>query len=144
MLQNLRTKIQSRLEEFWFDHFYPMPDWYWWLIHRLHPKHRYHVAKTNLKPGYYDPRLRIKAVVFEEIKNYYEKNDVSWDCEENGKEAEHPKAFKAMKEATEFWVKNRGFLLEETSTNFEHLNKLEEQARDHLKNIMEYIDFYWY
>jgi hypothetical protein len=26
----------------------------WWLLHRFHPKHRYHVLNTGLKPNYYD------------------------------------------------------------------------------------------
>ena len=26
----------------------------WWLLHRLHPRHRYHVIDTGLPPNYYD------------------------------------------------------------------------------------------
>lgn len=29
-------------------------DPYWSIVHRFHPKHQYHVIKTNLKPEYYD------------------------------------------------------------------------------------------
>jgi hypothetical protein len=29
-------------------------DIYWWIKHRIDPRHRYHVIKTGLKPGYYD------------------------------------------------------------------------------------------
>ena len=32
----------------------PIKDGHYWLRSRLHPKYRYHVVKTGLRPGYYD------------------------------------------------------------------------------------------
>jgi hypothetical protein len=31
----------------------------WWVLHRLVPKHRYHVVNTGLRPGYHDIDERI-------------------------------------------------------------------------------------
>lgn len=34
-------------------------DAYWWVMHRVSPRHRYHVIRTGLKPGYYDTDTQI-------------------------------------------------------------------------------------
>lgn len=45
----------------------------WAIIHRVHPKHRYHVIKPrSLKPGYSDPDIRIQAAAFDELSVYAE------------------------------------------------------------------------
>ncbi len=42
----------------------------WWFVHRYHPRHMYHVAETDLEPGYYDPDTRIMHVMFHEVKRF--------------------------------------------------------------------------
>jgi len=37
-----------------FKIFYKLQRANHWLLYRLHPAHRYHIVKTDLKPGYYD------------------------------------------------------------------------------------------
>jgi hypothetical protein len=39
----------------WIDRrLYRFGNGIWAILHRVHPRHRYHVVKTDLKPGYYD------------------------------------------------------------------------------------------
>lgn len=43
----------------------------WWIIHRIHPKHRYHVIKPkSLTPGYYDFDTRIFHSAFDLLCEY--------------------------------------------------------------------------
>jgi hypothetical protein len=56
-------------------------DAYWWIMHRFHPKHRYNKPLCSLKPGYYDPRTRIKNVIFEEVCEYIKSAEVNWDSD---------------------------------------------------------------
>jgi len=63
---------------------------YWWVMHRFHPKHRYHVIKPrSLKPGYHDPETRIFYTIFDELSRYAEDvlmgdgvNGTRWSQEE--------------------------------------------------------------
>ena len=43
----------------------------WWLLHRLHPRHRYHVVHTGLPPGYYDSDTLILHAVFQQFEDFY-------------------------------------------------------------------------
>lgn len=58
----------------------------WAILHRFHPKHRYHVVKTSLKPGYYDTTDRILAAMGDEFARFYERALVDehhiWDYSE--------------------------------------------------------------
>ena len=27
---------------------------YWWVVHRIIPRHRYHIVRTGLRPGFHD------------------------------------------------------------------------------------------
>lgn len=33
---------------------YKIRNLYWWLMHRIHPRYRYHIVRTGLTPNYYD------------------------------------------------------------------------------------------
>jgi hypothetical protein len=44
----------------------------WWLFHRVHPAHRYHVVKTGLKPGYYDVDTLMLHSSFQLLCRYVE------------------------------------------------------------------------
>ncbi len=44
----------------------------WWIIYRIHPKHKYHVCPTGLKPGYYDIPDLITYVNFKFIERFVE------------------------------------------------------------------------
>lgn len=42
---------------------------YWWLIHRVHPRHRYNMVRIG-PPGYYDPCERIFFACIEEVRRF--------------------------------------------------------------------------
>lgn len=45
----------------------------WKIIHRFHPKHRYHVIKPRtLEPGYHDPDERLMHAMFHEVCEFAE------------------------------------------------------------------------
>lgn len=47
----------------------------WKIIHRVHPKHRYHVIKPrSLEPGYHDPDIQIQAAAFDTLSEFAESN----------------------------------------------------------------------
>lgn len=46
----------------------------WWVFHRFHPKHRYHVIKPRtLTPGYADPDIQMVHACFDLLSQYVEK-----------------------------------------------------------------------
>lgn len=45
-------------------------NWKWSILHRFHPKYQYHIIRTDLTPGYYDPDLRILHGVFTLVEEY--------------------------------------------------------------------------
>lgn len=46
----------------------------WAILHRIHPKHRYHVVKVrSLKPGYHDPSELILHASFDMLSQYAER-----------------------------------------------------------------------
>lgn len=74
---NVQEKIEMKLWNlFHFGKLQFMREYYWKVLHRLHPKHRYHVVKTGLRPDYYDPDIRIAAAILKEAHDYY--GEYSW------------------------------------------------------------------
>lgn len=75
----------------------------WKILHRFHPKHQYHIIRTRLEPGYYDPDTQIMEGVFALLCDYVENNTewgvINWE----GDEA-HAAAWKEMNELAE-WFK---------------------------------------
>lgn len=68
-------------EEEWWRAFFIRPIWTlgnrlynakWWLMHRLHPKHRYHIIDSGLTPGYYDVDTLILNGCFSLLCRYVE------------------------------------------------------------------------
>lgn len=55
------AKIENRISYF-----------YWWFKHRLHPKHQYHIVRTNLKPDYYEIDTRMLYACFSLLTEYVE------------------------------------------------------------------------
>ena len=59
----------------WFWHHSPMRvvrRLGWQLAHRLHPSHRYHVVKTDLRPGYYDVDTLMLETWMKLLRRYVE------------------------------------------------------------------------
>lgn len=72
----------------------------WWFFHRFHPKHRYNVIKTSLKPGYHDPDNRMFYAAFNLLCEFVEEagDMINWEDE-----AGHSKAWKEMSELYDWW-----------------------------------------
>lgn len=78
---NKRFKKEAPIRYFLLEivpHFYrvrirrPVHDFVWWFIYRLHPRHRYHVIKTGLKPGYTENEDLMLHAVFSLVCDYVE------------------------------------------------------------------------
>lgn len=58
----------------------------WWIRHRIDPRHRYHVIKTELKPGYHDVPELLLYGCFSLLVRYVEKEKalkmIDWDHDE--------------------------------------------------------------
>lgn len=48
----------------------------WWFLWRFHPRHRYHIVRTGLKPGYHDTDKRIEAAVITLFKACIEQDKI--------------------------------------------------------------------
>lgn len=73
----------------------------WWLLHRFHPSHRYHIINTGLPPGWYDRdviiAVLIKKVVidFVELEKPYE----HWETQDSI----YAEEWKKLKELYEYF-----------------------------------------
>lgn len=100
----IRYFFYESLPEFWSYHIYRRArDIKWWFLHRFHPSHRYHVIKTSLEPGYWDPDTRMFTAAFDLLSEFVEhergpNQHVDWDAEEP-----HRSAWKEMNELYEWW-----------------------------------------
>ena len=116
--------------------FTQVKDIYWWFLHRLHPKHQYHRVKTGLRPGYYDPCVRILAGIFDEAATFVahqedEANEFRWDYNES---PEHRAAWDAFKAAAEF---QSVYLADSYDDN-------ESEAVDIAQKVLDNIGHLWY
>ncbi len=75
----------------------------WWFIHRLVPKHRYHVIKPKtLTPNYYDPRTLILHSCMHLLTDYVDNsNHIHWEGT-----PEHKKAREEMMLIYNWWKKS--------------------------------------
>lgn len=82
-------------------------DAYWWVMHRIHPKHRYHVIKPKtLQPGYCDERELLLHASFGILCDFVEREldqdtcIVNWEADEH-----HLNAWKEMNAIRDWWIK---------------------------------------
>ena len=74
---DLFNKIIKKIDHFWWLHvseryrscflYLPLHNLKYWIVHRFHPSHRYHIIKTGLKPGYYEWRTRLVYGTFNDF-----------------------------------------------------------------------------
>lgn len=108
----------------------------WWFKHRLVPRHRYHVMKTPLKPGFCDPSLRIAACLFAEAECYVERVQyVDWADDT------HEEAWRGLMFAVAFWKSRREDILRDGDDGSEEF--CAEMSR-HLRAILYARPFMWY
>lgn len=104
----------------------------WWILHRIHPKHRYHILKMR-EPGYGDPRhymifgvMRIVERYVDELHTCYDIDRKLSDTEvidlaiesnlndemaqehfENPEDAHWVKHYRELKDLWEWWIEVR-------------------------------------
>jgi hypothetical protein len=66
--------------------FYKIYNIKFWILHRIHPKWKMHVVKTDLKPGYYDTDYVLLHAAFSCLGRYIEECKDS-GCHDPGEEA---------------------------------------------------------
>lgn len=121
----------------------------WWILHRVHPKHRYHVVKLNLEPGYYDPDARILYAVMSIVSDFVKDHGGIEKLEEFTKELEQEEEFipinqiSSQKEVaiiyrwwTEEWK-------EHWDAEFEDEEALLEKEKEMLIRVMSIRDNLW-
>lgn len=99
----------------------------WWILYRFHPKHRYHLIHTGLKPNYYDTDILMEATIIRLFLDYieHEKPFEIFDTEDEI----HAEAWKRIKFLYEYFKK----------VNI--LNTLHERTENSVKRSINRGDF---
>ncbi len=136
-----RTKFQKLRDFVWYQLPRILKDWWWELIHRLHPRHKYHIIRTGLKPGYWDPDTRITFAVFNIAEEFVDgtKDVVNWDDNEG-----HKDAWAKLTAAVDWWRKNKLKILDVDANLTKEAEKLCEDRNMHLANIASILGYMWY
>ena len=108
-------------------------DTYWWFVHRINPRHRYHIINTGLTPGYYDPDIRILAGIFKEVITFINENHWDWTQTDQDKQA-----YKELVAAAEFGKP----YLERATTGGEPEDH--DKAVEHAKKVLDNLNHMWY
>jgi len=78
----------------------------WYILHRIHPKHRYHMVDSGLKPGYYDPDTLMMHSAFKLLSDFINSSIkdqiIDWDADES-----HQKAWIELMALNTWWVYER-------------------------------------
>jgi hypothetical protein len=78
----------------------------WWLVHRLCPKHRYHVVDTGLPPGYHDPDRQMLHACFAILARFVHRQktsgQVDWEAT-----LEHSPVWAEMQALDKWWREER-------------------------------------
>ena len=74
---------------------------YWAVMHRFVPRYKYHIIRTTLEPGYYDPDTRILYSVMDMVKEFVEgtKDTIAWDGDE-----QHSTAWEELQIIYKWWT----------------------------------------
>jgi hypothetical protein len=126
-------------------------DPYWWARHRIDPRHRYHIIRTGLPAGYWDPDSRLLHAVMNTVQEFVEstENVVAWDTDH-----QHRRVWKVLTEAVVFWKEYQAFQKDETRwagddreahhRAWEAEHEMEKRADAHLAKIMKVRQYLWY
>ena len=113
----------------------------WWLLHRLVPRHRYHIIRTGLKPGYYDPDWRITFAVFEIVAEFKHHVDglINWDSDPG-----HELAWKAICDATAWWEGGAKKHILDGDLSLKDEAALDDLTAIHMAAIGHALPYMWY
>lgn len=76
--------FKETIPDFWTTVVYKVKAVKWYILHRIHPNHRYHIVKTSLKPGYYDITYLMIYTLFSLLERFVEDERcfevINWDA----------------------------------------------------------------
>lgn len=152
----LKTTGPMTLEEFMADLEKPLPwwerAWYgarrfivdlpWWFRWRFQRKHQYHLVRLGLRPGYYDPCIRLLHAILEETSRFVAHEDgprgiVNWDSEPN-----HQAAIRAYRDAAAWWAANSGRL--DACVNMAEEAQFWGAGVEHMVAVLRHLPLMWY
>lgn len=123
-------------DDLWWSIKHRAKNAYWWFRHRLDPRHRYHVVRTGLCPGYYDPDIRLMAAIFNETSLFIERTGslIRWNDD-----GHHAAAYKAFTEAAEWWKAHKDDLgdCDESDAEWQEAKRL-------MQAVIENLRIMWY
>ncbi len=113
-----------------------LKDLWWWFRHRLDPRHRYHVVPTGMRPGYYDPDIRLISAFFNETATFVERTRdlIAWESDGG-----HSEAWAAFTEAAEWWAAHKDDLGE-----CDDGDDGWDEAKRHMVAVIEHLRCMWY
>lgn len=116
-------------------------DAWWWLLHRVVPRHRYHVVRTGLKPSYYDPDWRITFAVFQIVAEFKHHVDglICWDHDPG-----HELAWKAICAATAWWEGGAKQHILDGDLSLDAEASLDAELASHFAAIGHALPYMWY
>lgn len=148
-ISNLLEILREAYQDVWWALWRFRRNLVWGIIHRVHPKYRYHVVKTGLKPGYYDPDTRILYTNMNLTKEFVDitKDTVEWNSDEG-----HRHAWDELQTIYKWWEGYEDLLKSRDKTldnpNFEGYAEFEQRVYDEEKEmlvrLMKVRNFMWY
>jgi len=134
------SAYSKSLAHCWKDLGYKLKTWwldaYWWVAHRVSPRHRYHVINTGLKPGYYDPDIRLLSGLFTEVISFMRDNHWDWTQIDSDKQA-----YKDLVAAAEF---GKAYLGTVEAGVLAPKPDEHGQAIRHAKKVLDNLNHMWY
>jgi len=94
----------------------------WKFKHRFIPKHKYHIVRTDLKPGYYDPSDQILHSCMKMVIDFIDNTSdvIDWEGDEHHKEV-HDELLKVYE-----WWQNYPYRLKQIDESYNDMDNLVE------------------
>jgi len=121
-----------------FDTYWRMINrWVWAIRHRYQPKHKYHIVRTSLKPGYWDPTSQILYATMDTVKEFVDetKDTVAWDSD-----PPHAETWAELQIVYNWWV-NEYPHREEKLPEFPEIDHEKLFGDDDYREDQEYIEW---
>lgn len=114
----------------------------WWFRWRFQRKHQYNLLRTGLRPGYYDPDVRILWAVMGEVERFVAHETGPHQITDWEADPEHRAAFAAFQAAAAWWQAHRERLFE--WVDWDEEERMRAEALDHLGAVVRHLWFMWY
>lgn len=120
-------------------------DAYWWILHRIHPRHRYHMVRIG-PPGYYDPSERIFYACVEELRRFVKYRQTYFLGEPHENPLDDPYAETPV---ASWWIEAKAILADferwkdmedhPTDDNIDEASKLRDQLIHRIADIHQFL-----